>query len=269
MALSKPTQQAASLDLSGMATILLDSGLAKLDGRVVAGRELARLDRVADPTTLKGIARLLLAYRPPSWLRSVVIEGKLVQEFIPKNDLEAIAWLGDDLEPIIVAVHNKLYGASDEHFRKALGDAGELAIMSAYRGRGDRPRHVSLVSDRFGYDIELGTLAQMHGVEVKSAVAATAGRIMLSRNEYEVAQRMGSRWKVAQVIFSSKVVATRSATKADVEAIRELSSEALSSLAPSEDKGFRWIEAAEFRPSPHVWTASSLVVGSDFHASLE
>ncbi|WP_373319304.1 protein NO VEIN domain-containing protein, partial [Neoasaia chiangmaiensis] len=66
--------------------------------------------------------------------------------------------------------------------------------------------------------MELGSPAQLHGVEVKSAVPATAGRIILSRNEYEVAQRMGGRWKMTQVIFSSKVVATRSATKADVEA---------------------------------------------------
>lgn len=259
---------AASLDLSGTANLLLDAGLARIESCVVIGRGLARLDREADLTTLKGIARLLLRSRPPDWLRAVVNEGRLAPEFIPKQDFDAIAWLGDDLEEIVMTAHQQVYGETDEHLRKLLGDAGELAIMSALRRVGQHARHVSLISDRFGYDIEYNEESRTLGLEIKAAVNATAARILISRNEFEVAKRMGERWKLVQVTFSSRVIANGRATAGDVERIRELASHSLVDIAPVEKQGFRWTEAAEIRPSDADWKPSDLRIGEEFEVEL-
>lgn len=264
----KPTHMAASLDLVGTANLLLDAGLARADEEVVISRDLARLDKIADLTTLKAIAGLILLRRPPDWLRFAVSDGRLVGEFIPAADLDAMSWMGADLEAIVVTAHHRLYGMVDDALLKRLGDAGELAVISALRSQGLLPRHVALISDRFGYDIELDLNSQRYGLEVKTVVPSTAARVLISRNEFEVAQRMGDRWKIVQVIFSSKVIARRVATVDDVENIRELSSASLISMAPIEDGGFRWVEGAEFRPEASLWRASNLSVATDFACSL-
>jgi len=269
VALDKPTHMAASVDLRGTANLLIDTGLARAEERIVTARDLRRLDSVADLNTLKGIARLLLTRRPPDWLRTVVAEGKVALELIPKQDLDSLSWLGDDLETIIVAANRHLYGDEDEHRRKLLGDAGELAVMSALRSRGLDPRHVALVSDRFGYDVELQVGNVIYGYEVKAAVTTTAQRILLSRNEFNVAAAMNARWCLLQVTFSTRVFALGRATANDVIEIREMTSNSIQSMAPSEPASFRWTEAAEFRPKLADWKASDLVVGSDFVASLE
>jgi hypothetical protein len=267
-ALDKPTHMAASLDLSGTANLLLDAGLAKIESFVITERGLARLDREADLTTLKGIARLLLRHRPPDWLRAVVIDGRFAPEFIPQQQFEAIAWLGGDLEEIVLTAHKQVYGTTDEQLRKLLGDAGELAVMSALRRIGHDPRHASLISDRFGYDIEIKKGTQTLGIEVKAAVNATAARVHITRNEFEVAKRMGERWKLVQVTFSSRVMATGRATSDDVQEIRELASHSIVDMAPLEKDGFRWTEAAEIRPSETEWKLSNLRVEEAFDVCL-
>lgn len=267
-AVDKPTHMAASLDLIGTAHLLLDAGLARADKEIIISRDLAQLDKVADLTTLKGIARLILMRRPPDWLRSAVNDGRIIEEFIPAADLVVMSWMGADLEAIIVTVHHHLYGSIDDSLLKRLGDAGELAVISALRGQGLRPRHVALVSDRFGYDIELDSGGQRCGLEVKTVTASTAARVLISRNEFEVARRMGGRWKIVQVIFSSRVIARGVAAATDVEGIRELSSASLIAMAPVEKGDFRWLEGAEFRPEPCFWRSSDLMVANDFSCAL-
>lgn len=266
--LDKPTHMAGALDLEGAANLLIDLGLARLDTRVVITGSLQRLDRIADMTTLKAIARLILERQPPDWLRSVVVNGRFVSEYMPNDDLKAILWLGEDLEGIIVAAYAKLFGEHDDALLKLLGDAGELAVMSALRSKGLNPRHVALVSDRFGYDIEWNVGSQRYALEVKTAVTATAARVLVSRNEFEVAKNMGDRWKLVQVTFSSRVIAQGRAAVTDVERIRELTSATLGVMAPADSDVFRWEESAEFRPPLKEWRASDLVVGHDFQASL-
>jgi hypothetical protein len=258
---------AVSLDLAATARLLLDVGLAHSENCIVLSPELRKLDRVADIATLKGIARILLIYRPPDWLRSVVIDGKVAMEFIPQNDREAISWLSDDLEAIILAAYGELYEADNNAFLRRLGNAGELAVMSALRRQGLEPRHVSPISDRFGYDIELDEGARRHGLEVKTAVSSTSTRIFVSRNEFEVAKRMGDHWKIIQVIFSSSIIASGRAFPADVEVMRELSSASLLDIAPLEGDFFRWTDTAEFKPPQ--WSPSNLVIAQDFAVSLD
>lgn len=267
-ALEKPTHMAASLDLVGTAQLLQDTGLAKVDDAVVIARDLARLDRVADLTTLKSIARLLLTRCPPVWLRTAVIDDRLALEFIPAVDLAALSWLSADLEPIIVTVHRRLYGDNENEFLKWLGDTGELMVMSALQSLGRQPRHVALVSDHFGYDIELGEAGKVHGIEVKTVVPSTSDRIFLSRNEFDVAQRMGDHWRIIQVTLSSKVIALGIATTADVLQIRELPGKTLALIAPTDNEAFRWTESAEFRPAPDMWQASDLKVPAGFALKL-
>lgn len=265
----KPTHMAASLDLLGTAHLLLDTGLVRVDESVVISQDLAKLDKIADVTTLKAIARLILVRRPPDWLRFAISDGFLIKEFIPAADLDALSWLGIDLEAILLTAYQILYGAADEALLKRLGDAGELAVMLALRAQGLSPRHVALVSDRFGYDIELEMHNRLNGFEVKTAVSATAARVLISRNEFDVAQRMGDRWKLVQIIFSSKVIARGKATATDVEYVREISSADIAGMAPIEKGEFRWVEGAEFRPESSLWSASDLTIPNDFVCSLK
>lgn len=267
-AADKPTHMATALDLVGTVHLLLDAGLARVEEEVVISGDLARLDKIADLTTLKAIAGLILMRRPPDWLRFAVSDGCLVEEFIPAVDLDSMSWMGADLEAIVVTAHHRLYGTVDDALLKRLGDAGELAVISALRNQGLQPRHVALVSDRFGYDVELDLDGRRCGLEVKTAVPSTAPRVLVSRNEFEVAQRMGDRWKVVQVIFSSKVMVRGIATADDVKEIRELSGASLIAMAPMEDHGFRWIKGAEFRPDVSLWVTSNLSVAPDFVCSV-
>ena len=267
-ALEKPTHMAASLDLAGTAQLLQDSGLARVDDVVIIAGDLARLDRVADLTTLKAIARLLLTRCPPIWLRTAVVDDGLVPEFIPAADLAALSWLGNDLEPIIVAVHRRLYGARDNALLKRLGDAGELMIMAGLQSIGLRPRHVALVSDHFGYDIEFDRSGNVQGVEVKTVVPATSDRILLSRNEFDVSRRMTDRWNIVQVTLSSQVIARGRVTTADLLQIRELSSASLSLMAQPDSEQFKWTESAEFRPIGEMWQATDLAVPAGFAFDL-
>jgi hypothetical protein len=260
---TKSTYMAAALDLVGTAQILLDVGLARVDDAVFIARDLACLDREGDTATFKAIARLLLLHRPPDWLRAAVIDDGVAAEFIPGADLDVLSWLGSDLEPIIVAVYNHLYGSANDELLKHLGDAGELMVMSALHALGRQPRHVALVSDRFGYDIEVNSPTQRHGVEVKTVVPTTAERILITRNEFDVARRMGNRWKIVQVTLSSQAIARGLATAGDVMQVRELTSEALRIMAPSDSSMFKWSDSAEFRPSAAMWTASELVIPAD------
>lgn len=267
-ALDKPTHMAASLDLNGTAELLLDVGLAKVEGGVQIMHELSKLDQAADLSTLKGIARLLIVRRPPDWLRSSVVEGQLATEFIPAQDLEALSWLGPDLDPIIVAAHQQLYGRQDDDLLKRIGDAGELMVIAALHALNRQPRHVSLVSDRFGYDIELNSQQYRFGLEIKTVVPSTADRVLLSRHEFDVAARMADRWKIVQITISSIAVVRGVVCAADVISIRELSSSALVQMAPPDTSTFQWSESAEFHPLDSMWLPSDLQVPSNFTFSL-
>lgn len=267
-ALEKPTHMAASLDLGRTAELLIDVGLARIDEAVRIGAELARLDQIADISTLKAIARLLLVRRPPDWLHGAVVDEKLVVEFVPAHDMETLSWLGPDLEPIIVAAHRQLYAMRDDAFLKLIGDAGELIVMAALQAANYEPRHVSRVSDRFGYDIEYDLQQVRYGLEIKTVVSTTADRILLSRHEFDVAGRMGGRWKVVQVTISSSAFVQGAVRASDIAGIRELPGATLAKLAPADTLEFRWSDSAEFRPHPNMWVPSSLPVPADFSFQL-
>lgn len=258
---------AQSYDLEAVSEALIDWGLAKLDPFASVTRPLSTLGEVADYPTLRAIAGVLLRKRPPVWLRVAVVDSVLRRELIPSSDLNALLWLGDDLEAVLISVFKDVCEAADDELATALGRAGELVVLNALENAGRRPRHVSLVSDAFGYDIECAERQQIEGFEVKTSVARTASRFHLSRNEFDVSKRMNDRWKIIQVVFSSQVVASGKVKSDDVEIIRELPASAIHQIAPAETQ-FKWTESAIFMPTEDLWVPSGLTVSEQFVLNL-
>ena len=267
-ALDRATIMAAATDIPGTAQILLAAELARVDGSVVLDERLLRVSEQADHRSFVAIARLLLSRVPPGWVVSAVHDGEFRPEYVPDADLQRLAWLGRDLEPIVLSVHRAITSASDAKLRKQIGDAGELAVVSALERVGIAPNHVSLVSDAYGYDIEYQSGQDLHRLEVKACVRGTADRVIVSRNEYDKAAAFGSSWRLIQVCFATRIVVRKRATCADVLFIRELPTSSLISLAPPSTDGFRWLESAEFRPPHDSWNESRLRVAADFHVDF-
>jgi hypothetical protein len=90
--------------------------------------------------------------------------------------------------------------------REILGALGEEAVITwcveELRALGHHElvpqvRRVSLVSDRFGYDVSAPTLgadARMLEVKTSTGISGNTFRFFLTRNEYEVARRYSRRW---------------------------------------------------------------------------
>ena len=267
-ALDQATIMASATDIPGTARILLAAELARVDTSVVLDERLLRVSDRADRRSFVAIARLLLGRFPPGWVVSAVVDGEFRPEYVPDADLQRLAWLGPDLAPIVLSVHRAITSASDAKVRKQIGDAGELAVVSALERIGIAPNHVSLVSDAYGYDVEYQSGQDLHRLEVKACVRSTADRVFVSRNEYEKAVALGSSWRLIQVCFASGIVVRKRATCADVLFMRELPASSLVSLAPPSTDGFRWLESAEFRPPHGSWNESGLRVAADFHVDF-
>ena len=267
-ALDRATIMAAATDIPGTARILLAAELAKVDTSVVLDERLLRVSAWADHRSFVAIARLLLSHFPPAWIVSAVVDGEFRPEYVPDADLQRLDWLGSDLAPIVLSVHSATTFASDTKVRKQIGDAGELAVISALERIGIVPNHVSLISDAYGYDIEYRSGQDLHRLEVKACVPNTTDRVIVSRNEYEKAKVLGSSWRLIQVCFASGIVVRKRAVCADVLFTRELAASSLISLAPPSMHGFRWLESAEFRPPHDFWNGSELRVASDFQVNF-
>ena len=268
-AANRSTIMATATDISGTAHILLAGKLARLEDSIVLDNRLLRVSERADRRSLIAIARLLLNRFPPGWVVSAVVDGEFLPEYVPDADLQRLDWLGSDLAPIVLAVHRAITSASNNELRKQIGDAGELAVVSALERIGIAPNHVALVSDAYGYDIEYQLDQHLHRLEVKACVPNTADKVIVSRNEYEAAAKYASSWRLIQVCFASGIVVNRRAIYSDVIFIRELHSSSLVSLSPRATNSFRWLEASEFRPPDDFWNASRLRVAAEFHVDFD
>ncbi|MCY4669742.1 MAG: DUF3883 domain-containing protein [Rhodococcus sp.] len=266
--MDRATIMAAATDIRGTARILLAAGLVSVGDSVVLDERLLRVSQRADHRSLVAIARLLLSRFPPAWVVSAVVDGELRPEYVPDADLQRLAWLGCELAPIVLSVHRAITAASDARLRKQIGDAGELAVVSALERIGIAPSHVSLVSDAYGYDIEYQTGQDLQRLEVKACVPNTADRVIVSRNEYDKAAAFGSSWRLIQVCFASGIVVRKRATCADVLFIRELPASSLIALGPPSTDAFRGVEAAEFRPPHDFWNESALRVAEHFQVDF-
>lgn len=265
---TRPVIAAQSFDLSGIAERLIEWGLVEATPSVIVGQPLSRLSAHADYPTLRSIAEILLRNCPPVWLRVVVQNGSLTEELIPTADRATLAWLGDDLEAVLLAVHRDICEPEADDLLDRLGLAGELVVMAALEQAGFRPRQVSLISDAYGYDIEVEMAGEMHSIEVKSAVPRTASQFHISRNEFEVSGKRRNLWRIMQVIFSSAVIATGKVSQNDILALRELPSSALTLLAPQDESRFRWTDSAIVTPREDMWVSNELIVPSDYAVVL-
>ena len=266
--LARSTIMAAASDLPGTAQILLDSKLAVINERVMLHEKLIQSSQRADRIALVSIASLFLKRFPPSWIAATVVRGEFLPELVPQSDLDRLAWLGSDLAPIILDVHRSIASTFEDQLQKQIGDAGELAVVSALERAGKHPDHVSLISDAYGYDIEYRNGDYVQRLEVKACVQTTADRVIVSRNEYEKAAALKDSWRLIQVTFSSGIIVKRIAVASDVLLIRELSADSLVSLAPPSTDCFRWVDSAEFRPPATAWKETTLRVADSFTAPL-
>jgi hypothetical protein len=263
---NRSTIMAAALNLSTVARSLVALNLATIDP-VIPAKSLRAAGDHASLQTFEKIARIILERCPPPWLKVAVSDIGVSREYIPAADLEALSWLGDALDQILMDVFRSV-GAEDDQIAKAIGDAAELIVLAALRQMEGSVLHVAQISDAFGYDIEHRRGAEVYRIEVKACSALTSDKFILSRNEFDKSQALSSEWKILQVVFKAGAVFGSSLGAEDVIQIRELTPEALIAICAPDSGNFRWRESAEFRPKPEDWTPCHLDLDPSFKVPL-
>lgn len=263
MARSQLTYLASATDLRTPAAGLLDLKLLAVDACVALDAKLETLSYTADQRTMTAIARLLLQGAPPIWLWSAVQHGRVLREYIPSADLNALSWLEPELDALLVSVHAALNTERQTELIKQIGDTAELLLMAAFAYEGRRPIHVARHHDGCGYDIELPA-SPRDRIEVKAASVNTEGQFRLTRNEYDKARLWGTEWRLIQVVFSQQAFFADRIGAQHVVGMNELSAAAVSRLAPPDSASFRWIESAQFSPAAHDWSKVEITLDPNF-----
>jgi hypothetical protein len=247
-----PTFMAAALDLNAIGRAMCKFGMANLDaGSVELCRPLLLLDDTVTDEALTVIAFLLLRVNNPPWLNAAVANGKFLPEFVPSSDFKAIDWLGDNLNLFAAsAVHSS---EDDDAFRSWLGMVGESLIVAIERSAGSSVRHVSLISDRFGYDVE-SVSGRSCRLEVKTSVVGSAHRLFLTRHEVDSAVRFGCEWLLVQVILAPEALIADHVTRHHVHKVRMLNSPHLVNAMPTDSRHCRWVDTVELRTECLKWT---------------
>ncbi len=240
-------------DLKELAIALLNAGIVLEEGgRVRFVPEFPDCHHGADRNTKFQIARVLLAYARPDWLPSSGDADLILRGLMPSTAQTALSWMGPDL----AHVFQSLLTSEDRGFSsQALGRIGEEAILAAEHAAGYRVRHVSLISDSYGYDIESCSGGQMRRIEAKCTIEGRAGRFFLSRNEYEQSRRQGPEWILVQVILRSDI-AFRAPTL-DANSIRTINwvpGSVISDHVVADRANCRWHESVEFNIPQEIWS---------------
>ncbi|MBF6150208.1 protein NO VEIN domain-containing protein [Nocardia nova] len=243
--------------------MLLDSGLVRQSRSLHLAPQLAAATHCGDSEALVQIARLMFITAPPVWL-TVAVENKTVtREYIPAYDLEALSWLEPELDRVILDAYAHVHSTDRADWQKKIGDAAELFIVAALRFCGHNPVHVALISDVYGYDIEVEH-AHVDRIEVKGAGPRTAWTFHLSRNEFEKSQEYGEEWRLVQVAFRSSAFVAKEINPSHIEAIYELDSLAVRRVVPPDPPGFLWEKTALITPPKEDWRPSGLVLDPGF-----
>ena len=127
---------------------------------------------------------------------------------MPRDDLSALKWLGDDLVHILAAL---LMAADATKTAQKLGQLGELIVVASERYRGHSVVHVSEISASYGYDLEStsrsdGSLAR---IEVKCTVETGVGTFHLSRHEFQQSLEHPSEWLLVQIVLTGQLLWTQ------------------------------------------------------------
>lgn len=258
------TYLAAANNLRGWALFMLQNGLANQNETV----ELSpRAEAVVSLDAKRGqyeLARLLLLIDPPAWIQ-LAVEGRTVRrEYIPQDDLRDLRWLEPRLDELLIDVAGKI-APPDTDFLDRLGRAGEYVVMAALKHCGLRPRHVALLSDSYGYDVEaLSTDGGVDRIEVKAAGRGTAGQFHLSRNEFDKSVMYGPEWRVIRVVFNGEALVASRLDCSHIDSIHELNAATLRALVPFDSSSFQWETSALLSPTGDDWVPLSIRPAPDF-----
>ncbi|MER5978622.1 DUF3883 domain-containing protein [Streptomyces sp. NPDC001857] len=256
---------ARSLDLRTTASALVLHGLAEETDDGIRTTDRLRAVAGLDSGSLQAIARVLLTTSPPSWLALAARRGVVTREYIPAADLKSLSWLEPELDSVLLDAAAQLHRADEEAWRDRLGAAAEAVVVSALRRKGRRAVRVSLVSDAFGYDVEVCDPPREQ-LEVKGAGPQTRGSFHLTRHEFETSQRHGNRWRLVQVVFRSDAFTVDVIDSSHVAEVLLLTPQALRTVVPEDTRGFVWEQSALLTPPADAWTSADLKPAPDFTA---
>lgn len=250
LAQSMPTIMAAAVDLQRLAAAMFDRGLAWIDGKVCLHENLSGIGNAATDEVLMRIAGAILRLDPPEWIHGAVGEGQFHPEFVPSSAFTALEWLHDDIEAVLVAA--KAGASEDDGFRQWLGRVGESLVVAAERQVGASVRHVSLISDHFGYDIESFRPSRLR-LEVKTSILGAEHRVFLTRNETNSAARCGNEWFLVQAVLAPEVLTASALMPSHVAFIRQLPSSCVLAVLPQDSNHCRWVETVELLTNDLSW----------------
>ncbi|MCX4762428.1 DUF3883 domain-containing protein [Streptomyces sp. NBC_01275] len=256
---------ARSLDLRATARALVRRGLAQATDAGIRPTAPLRVLAGLESGALRATARVLLAASPPSWLALAVRSGHVVRDYVPAADLKALAWLEPELDALLLGVAVQQRRADEEAWRERLGAAAETVVLSALRRAGRDAVQVSLVSDAYGYDVEVCDPPPAQ-IEVKGAGPETREGFHLTRHEFETAQRRPDTWRLVQVVFHSCAFSADVLDPGHIADVRQLTPRALRAVVPEDTAAFFWEQSALLTPPATAWRAADLKPSADFSA---
>ena len=249
---------AAAMNLSGWALYAIETGLVNDEDGIQVAPRLRALLALDSQRSQYELARLMLVTNPPPWIQVAVAGGVVQREYIPANDLDDLLWLEPRLDEMLIDVASQ-DSPAESQFQAELGTAAEYVVMDALRHSGLYPVHVALISNAYGYDIEVDRgRSGVERLEVKAAGPGTAHMFHLSRNEFDKCVKYGDEWRLIQVVFSSAAFVSPLVNCSHVEAIRELHAFELRALVPPDTDNFMWEKSAVLRPEGDTWHALEL-----------
>ncbi|WP_079141835.1 DUF3883 domain-containing protein [Streptomyces sp. LUP30] len=256
---------ARSLDLRTIVRTLVLHGLAEETDDGMQAAEQLRALALQDYGAPKATARVLLAASPPSWLASAVRSGVVVRDYIPSADLAALAWLEPDLDALLFDAAVQRRNSEEEAWRERLGAAAEAVVVSALRRAGRQVAQVSLVSDTYGYDVEVFDPPPKQ-IEVKGAGPETRGGFHLTRHEFETSQRRPDSWRLVQVVFHPSAFTADVLDPSHIVDVLQLTPRVLRDLVPEDTRAFVWDQSALLTPPTTAWESAGLKPAPDFSA---
>jgi hypothetical protein len=261
---ARPTFMAHALDFERIAFRLIELGLASIGDYVALDDTLAELSDQADRTTLVAIARILFLKAAPFWISLAVSQGRVLREYVPKEDLEDLRWIEPELDQFLMDCHASTATREQNALRKRIGAAAELFVIAALKRAGRNPAHVAKISDAYGYDIECAGIGSVDRIEVKAASRNTQESFHLSRNEFDKSILYGKEWRLVQIVFSNRAFVADGLDASHVDQIRELRFGALQELASPDTLAFRWTESALITAPNGAWRSAEITLDPDF-----
>jgi hypothetical protein len=242
---------AAANDLGARAEFMLEKGLVTIGEAVYVSPRLRAINALPRERAEYELARLILLFDPPQWLDVAVDSRRVERAYIPEYDLDYLSWIEPHLDELLCDVFRQLQPKKST-IEEELGWAAERVVMGALQHAGLQPVHVALISDAYGYDIEVRR-ETVDRIEVKAAGPRTAGSFHLSRNEYEKCLRHGSEWRLIQVVFSNAAFVASRLDLSHIKEVYEVSAADIRSIIPPDSPGFKWEDSALLTPARESW----------------